>query len=106
MTDATQCEKRTVPRGATRIGIDTNGNTHWFAGAVKDRRVFIADGEEILETHDLRELVTEGVLDVDTPRAWADEFEAHAVGFETLQLGNSLVDQLAQALEMEMEAAR
>lgn len=94
----TQPEKDTVPRGAARIAIDTNGHTHYFAAGVKDRRVFIADGREVLETHDLTELVAEGALDEPTPRQWVDEFDATAAGIDTDLLTGSVFEQLGEAM--------
>lgn len=95
-------EKHTVPRGAARIATDTNGHTHYFAAAVKDRRVFIADGREVLETHDLTELADAGALDEPTPRQWVDEFGRDCAGIASDLLTGSLVDQLADAMAAEV----
>lgn len=97
-------EKRTVPYGATTLAVDTNGHTHYFAPAVKDRRVFIAADDTVLETHDLDNLVREGVLADATPRAWVEAFDRDCAGFDTIHLGESLVDQLAAAFDREATA--
>jgi hypothetical protein len=98
-TNDSTAEKATVPRGAARIAVDTNGHTHWFPGAAKDRRVFITDGRDVLETHDLRDLADAGALDAPTPRAWVDAFDTDAAGIATDLLAGSLFDQLADAME-------
>jgi hypothetical protein len=90
------------------IGTDANGNDHRFAGNVIDHRVFICDGDEVLEVHDLEALAADGVLEPTTykgelygavtPRAWVAAWAADCCGWSAVRLGESLVDQAARVM--------
>jgi hypothetical protein len=108
-TQSSSHERTGLPHGTALIGIDTNGREHRFAGAVADHRVFICDGDAVLEVHDLDALAAEGVLgpvtydgesyDATTPRAWVEAWAADCGGWSEIRLDQSLVGQLVRGVE-------
>ncbi|MFC6977058.1 hypothetical protein ACFQL1_23815 [Halomicroarcula sp. GCM10025709] len=108
-TQSSSQERTGLPYGTALIGIDTNGHEHRFAGAVADHRVFICDGSEVLEVHDLDALAAAGVLepvtydgepyDATTPRAWIEAWAADCGGWSEVRLDESLVGQLVREVD-------
>ncbi|MFC7076123.1 hypothetical protein [Haloarcula halophila] len=74
-----------------------------------DRRVFICDGDDVLEVHDLDTLAAAGVLepvtydgesyDATTPRAWVEAWAADCGGWAGVRLDESLVGQLVRGVD-------
>lgn len=101
MTTYDPQRRKDLPHGHAAIGLDDNGIEHRMSTAAHDDRVFLLDGDDVVETHDLGELADAGALTgtmhdgrwyaADTPRAWVAAWDRR-IGWHRIDIAASVMD--------------